>query len=417
MKWMSLLLLPSFAFAAIPTKEFQFDASLKAVIKNSTMPDVKPGMVVASPSKADPNYYFDWVRDTALTMRSLVDYYEIKKDQRIKKLIFTWIDAEIHRQTLPTLSGLGEPKFNVDGSGFTGPWGRPQNDGPALRAIAMIKFARILLKEGNQDYVIKKMFKGMVSSDSVIQKDLDYTVAQWKKPSFDLWEEELGMHFYTLMAQHTALQEGGLLAHELGDHRSHHIYEQESKVIAAVLKRDFADAKIGILATLNKVNGGLSYKTSNLDVAPLLALLHTSPYQKLFSLNSPQVRRYVDSLALKFSEVYAVNKKFPELGVAIGRYPEDRYDGYQTSGTGNPWFLSTLGLGEYLCLLKREARTDKVDELIEKQFNRALFHSDRQGRMSEQFNHVNGTMQGARELTWSHNAFMTAMMRCGLVSR
>ncbi len=32
--------------------------------------------------------------------------------------------------------GLGEAKYEVDGSAFTGGWGRPQRDGPALRAIA-----------------------------------------------------------------------------------------------------------------------------------------------------------------------------------------------------------------------------------------------------------------------------------------
>lgn len=35
-------------------------------------------------------------------------------------------------------AGLGEPKFMIDGSAFTGPWGRPQRDGPALRAIALM---------------------------------------------------------------------------------------------------------------------------------------------------------------------------------------------------------------------------------------------------------------------------------------
>lgn len=49
------------------------------------------------------------------------------------------------------------------------------------------------------------------------------------------------------------------------------------------------------------------------------------------------------------------------------------------------------------------------------QFARALFHSDCAGVMSEQFNHVTGIMQGAEELTWSHNAFMTAMMRCNFL--
>ncbi len=99
--------------------------------------------------------------------------------------------------------------------------------------------------------------------------------------------------------------------------------------------------------------------------------------------------------------------------MAIGRYPEDRYDGYKNSGRGNPWFLTTLAFGEYYCQVRAENKNLKLDDAIEKQFSRALFHSDRRGGMSEQINQDPGHMQVAEELTWSHNAFMTAMMRCG----
>ncbi len=402
---------------AIPSKEVQFQKSLNMVISNSTRPDVRPGMVVASPSRSNPDYYYDWVRDTALTYRSLIDFYELKKDQKIKKMIFVWIDAESYRQNQPTFTGLGEPKYFIDGSGYTGGWGRPQNDGPALRALAMIKFARLMLKEGNTDYVLKKLYHGVIPADSPIKKDLEYTAHHWREPSFELWEEEMGMHFYTLLSQHTALQEGAKLARELGDGGAADFYETQSRLVGEFIKDAFLDSQIGIKATIRKVNGGLGYKHSNIDVAPLLALLHNSPYQKLFTLRSASVKKYVETLINTFQNLYNINKAYPELGVSIGRYPEDRYDGYETTGVGNPWFLATLALGEYYCQARNETKNLKYNDLIEKQFARALFHSDRQGGMSEQFNHMTGTMQGAIELTWSHNSFMTAMMRCGLVSK
>ena len=423
MKFLFLLLLPSLVHAVIPSKDEQFLDSLSMVISNATRADVKPGMVVASPSKEAPNYYYDWVRDTALTMRSLIDYYQLSNDQKIKNMIFTWIDAEAYRQNLPTYSGLGEPKYNIDGSGFTGPWGRPQNDGPALRAIAMIKFARIMFSEGNQDYVLKKLYHGVLPADSVIKKDLEYVAHHWEEHSFDLWEEEKGMHFYTLLSQHVALQEGAKLADELKDSNAADFYRQESERIALKLKAEFTDERVGILVTSQK-SAPLGYKNSGIDVAPLLALLHASPYQKLFSLKDSYILKYVDVLTNTFTGIYPVNKKYVDLGVGIGRYPEDRYDGYQTSALGNPWFLSTLALGEYFCLLKDELEKNgeltkvlakDLSELTEKQFKRALFHSDRKGHISEQFNHETGIMQGAVDLTWSHNSFMTAMMRCHLI--
>lgn len=407
MKWFFFLLLPNLALAALP-KNVQFNHSLNMVIENATKPDVRPGMVVASPSRSNPDYYFDWVRDTALTYRALIDYYEMTRNPKIRKMIFTWIEAEAYRQNQPTFTGLGEPKYFIDGSGYTGGWGRPQNDGPALRALAMIKFARMLLAEGNQDYVIKNLYHGVLPANSVIKKDLEYTAYNWKVPSFDLWEEEMGLHFYTLLAQHTALQEGAKLAYELGDGGAGDFYRSQSAQIGSFLKREFLDSRIGILATINKVNGGLGYKQMNLDVAPLLALLHNSPYQNLISLREPAVRKYITVLIETFRNIYPINKNKNNLGVAIGRYPEDKYDGYTTSSTGNPWFLTTLALGEYFCFTGEKA-------LALKQFDRALYHSDRNGSMSEQFNHVHGFMQGAVELTWSHNAYMTAMMRCSLL--
>ena len=55
--------------------------------------------------------------------------------------IESYIAAQAHLQTFSNPSGglssggLGEPKFNVDETAFTGAWGRPQRDGPALRYI------------------------------------------------------------------------------------------------------------------------------------------------------------------------------------------------------------------------------------------------------------------------------------------
>lgn len=407
---LTLLILPQLAFAALPTKEFQFKASVKTLIDNSTKPDVYPGMVVASPSRENPNYYFDWVRDTALVMRTLIDYWEINKDPKIKQMLLTWVEAETFRQNGPAIGGLGEPKYNIDGTGYKGPWGRPQNDGPALRAIAMIKFARLLIDDGEMDYVQRKLFYGLIPANTPIKKDLEYTAHHWRDQNYEPWEEEMGMHFYNLLAQHTALQEGAKLAQELGDGGAAHFYAEQSRLIGEYIKENFLDDTIGIVVSRH-VSRPLGYKNSGIDVSPLLALNHTWPYQKLISFKDPHVKKYVNTLIETFSNRYKVNHIFTDMGVAIGRYPEDKYNGYHTNGVGNPWFLATLALGEHYCLANGGKLTHKADM----QFKRALFHSDRKGRMDEQIHLESGEMQGARELTWSHGAFMTASMRCGLV--
>ncbi len=413
MKYLFLMMLFPLSSHALTSNE-QLKLSIAKIVKNATMPDVKTGMVVASPSRENPNYYYDWVRDTSLTMRSLIDLYSITHDPKIKILIFNWVQSERKRQNTPALTGLGEPKFNIDGTAFDGPWGRPQNDGPALRALAMITFARVLMKEGNTDYVLKNLYHGTIPADSVIKKDLEYTATHWQEPSVDLWEEERGDHFYTLLAEYAALNEGAKFAREFADHGAADYYSRIAEEVADKLNHGFRDSVIGIKTTINKNKlHGLWYKTSNIDVAPLLGLLHTYPYQNLFSLKDTHVQRYLGVLKAAFQKIYPVNQAYPALGVSIGRYPEDRYDGYGTNGSGNPWFLSTLAIAEYDCLQNRGQKTRPS----EAQFQRVLFHSDRKGGLSEQFNRDTGFMQGAIELTWSHNSFLTASMRCGLMRR
>ncbi len=68
--------------------------------------------------------------------------------------IENYINAQAYLQTVSNPSGglssggLGEPKFNVDQTAFTGAWGRPQRDGPALRATALITYSKWLINNG-----------------------------------------------------------------------------------------------------------------------------------------------------------------------------------------------------------------------------------------------------------------------------
>jgi glucoamylase len=73
-------------------------------------------------------------------------------------------------------AGLGEPKFMVDLTKFSGEWGRPQRDGPPLRAIALIRYARWLVDNG-----YKSTAKDVVWP--VIKNDLTYTAQYWYVPS------------------------------------------------------------------------------------------------------------------------------------------------------------------------------------------------------------------------------------------
>lgn len=91
------------------------------------------GCILASPTKVSPNYYYQWVRDGAITISSLVEQWQKGKwpqeeeDQILSTLLqifMDWINMQDTVQHTQNPSGgyydggLGEPKFEVNGSPF-----------------------------------------------------------------------------------------------------------------------------------------------------------------------------------------------------------------------------------------------------------------------------------------------------------
>lgn len=91
------------------------------------------GTVIAAQSYVAPNYAYHWVRDASLTMDVVNDLYAAASKASAKatyeSILFEYAHASVVEQLDPTaITGLGEPKFNLNNTAFTGPWGRPQND-------------------------------------------------------------------------------------------------------------------------------------------------------------------------------------------------------------------------------------------------------------------------------------------------
>lgn len=98
--------------------------------------------IVASPSKTNPDYWYEWVRDSGIVINMLIDllnnndvkYRDVKSilESYVKNhLIFQDIAIEnthIKNSETEFTVTMGEPKFNIDLSVYDKSWGRPQND-------------------------------------------------------------------------------------------------------------------------------------------------------------------------------------------------------------------------------------------------------------------------------------------------
>ena len=425
---------------------FQVSASDRLMRRNISPEGTATGVVLASPSRRDPNYYYHWVRDAALVMDAVRAAFE-ESPEKIKPVYFKHLDAftrfSRRNQLTETLTGLGEPRFNVDGSADREPWGRPQNDGPALRALALTRFAVALLKDGKDDYVRTHLYRAELPASTVIKADLEYVASTWRQKCFDPWEEIRGHHFFTRAVQMAALFEGARLAKRLGDLGAETHYRDEAVSIGRELERHWNEDRGWYMATLESEAGPDHQKPSELDTSVILAALTADATRGPIWLLDDRILSTATALETTFQRLYAVNKT--GSGTAIGRYEEDYYFG------GNPWVLTTAAFAELhyrvSTLLRRqksyrvtrrnhqflasalsseerpslrvgmdignesalkalllERLRQKGDTFLE----RVRLHAHSDGGLAEQIDRETGFMISAADLTWSYASVLQA---------
>lgn len=326
-----------------------------------------------------------------------------------------------------------------DNTPFEGSWGRPQNDGPAIRASALMAYANHYMETEKDTSILDLLYKNHFPPDSVIKADLEYVSNNWEEENFDLWEEVKGVHFFTLMVQLRALREGTRFAASLNDTGAAEWYGRQAGYIEDKLE-DFWNADGWMISTLNR-----QHERSGLDCGVLLGSIHgTSALQTAYAPNSDRMLSTHYSYGQAMKKAYKINQH-SSPGVAVGRYTEDLYDGYAKS-LGNPWYLCDAAAAQQMYMAVQLYDTDghinvtSTSEVFFKQFLPSAMdgkiydsgtpefvkiiegmrlHGDSfmeviqhyvqvNGSLSEQFNRDTGIAQGARDLTWSYASIITA---------
>lgn len=399
--------------------------------------DSVAGVVIASPSRQDPDYYFHWIRDSALVIDSLLITVQPQdfSSTLFQKNLNDYILFSRRLQLTPSQTGLGEPRFNVDGTAFNGPWARPQNDGPALRALTLLHALQFNLSAEQRNKI-----------SEILETDLDFIQSHRDQPSFDIWEEIRADHFYTRVAQMAALKKA---IQNFDPAWKFSIFDCEAARahLESNLQKHWSDEKKYFSISQNRVEGGDNKKT-DLDTAVILGVLHAGLNQDiLFSVRNDRVLATAEKLEKVFERIYEINqsKKSFQLAPAIGRYEDDVYFG------GNPWYLTTLAFAELHYRLAESLQQDNNFEITDLNFaflsqagatkikdfkpglnlknsssaakeltellrlrgdqfvERVRLHTPKDGSLAEQFSRKNGYATSARDLTWSYASFLTAI--------
>jgi glucoamylase len=398
-----------------------------------------PGSIVASPQTQDPNYYFHWIRDSALVIQALsrlLPYVtDTSNEVRIRELIDDFVTFSSTLQHSPTPYGFGETRFNVDGSIDQSRWPRPQFDGPALRALALLDYL------GRAGAALDA--KAVAAAESVVRRDLNAIARHYNDKGFDLWEYSRGFHFYTRMVQEGALLKGQpyfnsrtkpewqQAADELRSQLNHHWHAE----FGTIGDDDLSDGP-----STDQSGEPVDNSESAFSTSAVLAVNHADFWAQDFDDLDGRVWSSLWKQQDYFHDNFPFNAN-RGLGPGTGRGPDDDYYG------GNAFFFLTAAFAEHDFRVASRLMQEKGVLLADKNRLPTLRHvlladieegtkfalpskeladafayegeaflqtildvipSD--GSMSEQFSKENGSPVSAKDLSWSYASVLTAIL-------
>jgi len=395
------------------------------------------GAIIASPVLGaydpDPDYFFHWFRDSAIVIDALrllrqdgtvgeealrhfadfvhfslqlqhLDGRALLTDRHWRSGVapdfekFVRTDEDLGRALGEGV--VGETRVNPDGTLDISKWGRPQNDGPPLRALTLLRWFRDSTFESQLD----------AAASALLRADLSYTCSHWQDACYDIWEEEKGQHYYTLCVSGAAMELGSLWLNERGDALQADALRAQARSIRELLD-SYWSAEQGFYRS--RILESAARSAKELDIAVILAAIHAPSSAATHSVRDPRMHATLKSLETLFSIDYPINHELaPHRAPALGRYAGDVYY------SGGAYYFSTLGASEFCYRAAQHSRDPgqwitRGNAYLETV--RAYTPSD--GELSEQFDKKTGAQSSAKQLAWSYAAFISCVTaRRGVVT-
>jgi glucoamylase len=407
------------------------------------------GAIVASPVLGaydpDPDYFFHWFRDSAIVidalrllyvdgriggeaLRHLRDFVRFSlalnrldgraaaaaPDRRARVaadfLRFLREDSDLAGAHGDAVAA--DTRVNPDGTLDISRWSRPQHDGPPLRALALLRWAAATQLEAS---LLEELA-------ALVRFDLDFTLYRWREPSYDIWEEESGHHYYTVGVSAAALAEGAAWLQAAGDTARAQRCREESQCALRLLDGYWLDepaadgdakrdASHGYYRSRMLPDGRVSPKA--LDLAVILAAIHSvgahgiagPPGKAAHGPADPRMQATLARLDALFDAAYPINHgRAAGRGAALGRYDGDAYY------SGGAYYFSTLGAAEF-CFRAAAARVDsrRWFERGDAYLATVREYTPASGDLSEQFDQRSGAQTSAKHLAWSYAAFISCV--------
>ncbi|MEC4676537.1 MAG: glycoside hydrolase family 15 protein [Nitrospirota bacterium] len=240
--------------------------------------------------------------------------------------------------------------------------------------------------------------------DKLIKKSADFMVihrdpeTKLPIPCYDLWEERFGVHTFTVAAVIAGLRAAAHFARLFQDASLAEKYDKVADQMKEGLTRHLYHTGLKRYAR-SGYREGKGYELDEVIDISLSGLT-------ILGVLSPGDPRMVETMEAIQRELWL---KTPVEGCA--RYQNDVYQRPSDCPPdipGNPWFISTLWVGEYFI-----SRAESLQELHDAipYLEWCVKNSLPSGVLAEQVHPVNSSPLSVSPLTWSHSSFVWAVLQ------
>jgi len=341
--------------------------------------------------RATDHYSYLWPRDGAFVANAL----DIAGYPNISQKFFKLCGKIVNEH------GYFQQKYNPDGSvgsGWHAHWDKYRNI--PLLPIQEDETALVLwaLWEHYEKYpevdFARSLYADLVVRCAEFMVKFRDPETKLPKPSWNLWEDRLGVHTFTCATVVGGLRAAAKFARLFTELERAEGYELAADEIVAAMAEHLYSAKLGRFLRGRLANNDDSLTDDQIVDASLFAVF----YFDCFAPDDEMVVGTMNAIEGKL-----INQT--EFS-GVARFEDDPYMRESNGITGNSWFICSLWLAEYYI-----ARAKTANELIDAQkiLEWTAANALPSGVLAEQLDPVSGKPMSVSPLTWSHSTFVATV--------
>ena len=305
------------------------------------------------------------------------------------------------------ISGLLQPegcllhKFNPDGT-LASSWHPWYHEGQAQLPIqedstALVVWAlwQHFVLYRDLDF-IKPLYRPLVKKTADFMCQYRDAETGLPAPSYDLWEERRGILSFTVGTVFGGLTAASLFCQVFGEDEKAAYYQKVAAEIRDAASAHLWRPELGRFCRMIHRNHGGPWEVDGALDASLWGLFAFG----LYNADDPRLAATMTALREKLW----VNT--PIGGLA--RYENDDYHRVSREVPGNPWFICTLWLADYL--VEKNGSDDELSQAMDL-VSWVAAHALPSGVLPEQINPLTGESISVSPLTWSHGTYIATAHR------